>query len=63
MRPPCQSEGRGAHGHHRFGGGLAQRNQDAPAAAEQLGKAGFGPRMLGPGDRLARGKVNPGAVK
>ena len=33
--------------------GVGQRRQDAPAVVEQLGEAGFGPGMLGAGDRVA----------
>ena len=43
---------------HRLGGGLGRRRQDAPAVAEQLGKAGFGSGMLGAGDRVAGNEMH-----
>jgi hypothetical protein len=38
--------------------GALRRRQHAPAAVEQLGKAGFGARVLRAGDRMARNKVH-----
>ena len=45
---------------HRFGGGLRQRDQDAPAAAEELRKSRLGSRVLGSGDWMAGQEVDPG---
>ena len=45
---------------HGCGWRLGQRDQDAPAATKELGKPRLGSRVLGPGDRMTRDKMNPG---